>query len=86
MTWSWFKIINLDVFEDTELVSLGAQVNFQGLGLKNVLITKGNFVSVTYEGIFLSLGMSDKNPFVFEGNGIYLDENNDIWWGIVNED
>jgi len=84
-TWSWYKIINLDIFEATTLPSIEATVNFEGIGLKKVLILQGAYVSLLYEGIFLSIAMNDANPFVFEGHAAYLDENNDIWLGIEDE-
>lgn len=86
MTYDVFKIINLDDFNATGLVSRRVSGLFGELGFKEVLVTKGNMVSILYEGIFLSLNLNDKNPFEFEGHAIFVDPNNDIWLGIANED
>jgi hypothetical protein len=49
-------------------------------------VTKGNRISLTYEGIFLTLGMNDDNPFEFEDHAVFIDDNLDVWLGILNED
>ncbi len=86
MTYDVFKIINLDEFNATGLVSRKVEGLFGELGLKEVLVTKGNMVSMLYEGIFLSLNLNDKNPFEFEDHAIFVDPDNDLWLGIKSED
>ena len=80
-----YKIINLDDFEDTGLVSRKVSGLFGTLGLKEVLVTKGNLVSITFDDVFLSLDLNEKNPFEFEDHAVFLDPNNDIWLGIKSE-
>lgn len=77
----WFKIFNLVEFNATGLVSRSFTYNLTGKGIKTFLVTKGNLVSITHEGIMLSIGLNEKNPFEFEGHAIYLDENDDVFWG-----
>lgn len=86
MTYDVFKIINLDEFNALDLVSRNVSGLFGELGFKEVLVTKGNMVSILYEGVFLSINLNDKNPFEFDGHSIFLDPNNDLWLGIANED
>ncbi len=83
MTLTWFKIFNQTEFEALDLVSKTYTVDLEVLGEKDILVTKGNYISILYEGIFLSIGMSEKNPFVFENTAVYLDENFDVWLGVL---
>lgn len=83
MTFTWFQIFNLDEFEALNLVSKVYTLELEGLGEKDFLVTKGNMVSVAYEGVMLSLGLNAENPFAFEGLAIYQDEEtNDVYVGI----
>lgn len=82
MTFDWYKVINRGEFEATGLVSREVQVILDGIGLRTVLVTSGNFYSIVYEGVMLSIGVTEANPFVFEGYAVYLDANDDIWLGI----
>lgn len=84
MTFDVYKIINIDDFEAAVIVSRTVTGLFGDLGLKSILVTKGNCISLLYEGVFLSLNLNDKNPFVFEGHAIFVDPNNDLWLGIAN--
>lgn len=87
MTFNWFKIFNKDEFLATELASKTYTLNLEGIGLKQVLVTMGNQIGVTLDGVFLTLGESDKNPFIFDGMAIYINESNDVFWGYeINED
>lgn len=87
MIFDWYKIFNLTDFMATNLVSRNYQVILGGIGLEDILITRGNLVSALFDGVLLSLDLNDKNPFYFEDRAIYLDNNNDVWVGKkVNED
>lgn len=85
MTFNAYKLFNLAEFEATGLVSRTLDLFLDGIGQKQILITKGNAVSILYEGIFLSLGLGGLNPFVFEGHAVFVDPNGDVWLGIENE-
>ncbi len=80
-----YKIINLDAFNATGLVSRKLSLFLGTLGLKEILVTRGNLVSILYEGVYLSLNLNDKNPFEFEDHCIFIDPNNDIFLGIKSE-
>ncbi len=84
-TYDWYKIINLDYFNERDLPSLEVTANFESRGLKPVMVVKGAYVSVIFEGVMLSVAMSDLDPFEFEGYSVNLDENNDIWIGIEKD-
>jgi hypothetical protein len=54
-TYDSFKIINLDTFNALGLPSRKISAFLGDLGLKDVLVTKGNYVSILFDGVFLSL-------------------------------
>lgn len=86
MIYSWYKIFNKIEFEALGLVSRTYTLNLEGIGQREILVTKGNFISALYDGVHLVLGLNDKNPFEFEGHAIFLDESNDVWIGVLIED
>ena len=83
---TWYKTFNLTAFQATGLVSRSQTFSLENVGDVDVMITIGNYSSVTFPDTtgapkILPINMSNKNPFVFEGYGVYLDANNDIWIG-----
>lgn len=82
MIFDWYKIINRGEFLASGLVSKEITMIMNGAGQKTILVTNGNAVSITIDGVFLSVGMNGSNPFSFEGYGVYLDANDDIWLGM----
>ncbi len=82
ITYNTYKIINLDEFEATGLVSRTVEAVLAGVGLVEILVTKGNLVSLLYDGVLLCLNVNEKNYLEFDGYAIYLDVNNDIYLGI----
>lgn len=82
MTFNWYKIINREDFEDSGLVSKELEVLLEGVGVVDVMVTKGRFYSLIYNGVILSLGVTEANPFIFDGYAVYLDANQDMWLGI----
>lgn len=83
--YTWYKIFNLTEFEALGLVSREYEYLVENLGLKTFLVTKGNLVSITYEGVMVSLNLNGNNPFYFDGHGIYLNASNDVFFGIETE-
>lgn len=82
MIFRWFKIFNTEEFDDTGLVSRTYTLNLEGVGQKDILVTKGEGYGITYEGVFLSLQMNGDNPFIFDGHAIYVDGADDVYLGI----
>lgn len=82
MAADWFPIINKDEFLATELTSRNLTLFLTGIGQKDILVTKGELVGITYEGVFLPLQLNGNNPFVFEGHAVFLDVDHIIWLGI----
>lgn len=84
--FSWYRLFSNIEFLATGLVSFDATIVLDGLGQKNILITRGNLVSITYEGTMLSINMNGKNPFRYNDLAVFLDPNNDVWLGIYSAD
>lgn len=78
----WYKIFNLTEFEALGLVSKSYLLDLEALGQKEILATKGNLVSIVYEGIFLPINLEGNNPYSIDDHSVYLDANNDIWLGV----
>lgn len=86
MIYDWYKIFNKTEFIALELGSKTYTYELEGVGLKDVLVTNGNVLSMTYEGIMLSVNLNDKNPFEMSNMACYIDENDDVHLGfVVNE-
>ncbi len=86
MIYDWYLIFNLTEFLATGLVSKEYELFLEGLGLKTILVTKGNYTGMTIDGNYLALNMSDKSPFEFNGLAIYKDEDENVFYGILNDD
>ncbi len=87
MIYNWFKIFNKTAFEATGLVSKTYSLMLEGVGQKDILVTKGNLIGMTVDGVFLGLEMGDHNPFEFDVFAIYLDDlTGDVYLGILVPD
>lgn len=73
-------------FLATGLTSKNYEVQLEGIGLENILVTKGNLISVLFLETFLSIDLNDLNPFVFEDKIVWLDPNNDVWVGVIEHE
>lgn len=81
--YNWYLLFNKEEFLSTELVSRTLSLDLENIGLKEILITLGNELSITYEGTFLPVRFKDENPYVFESKAVYEDENSNIWLGVL---
>ncbi len=84
--YDWYFLINLVDFLATGLISREFQLNFPNLGLKTILLTSGELVSVTFDDVILSIGLNNKNPFYFDSHAVYYDSNGAVWLGILHGD
>ena len=92
MDFIWYKIFNYADFMATDLVSRTYTKILEGIGQKDVLVTRGELVSIKYEGYFLPINLNGKNPFIKLGEtesekayAVYKDENDDVYLGIEYE-
>lgn len=82
-TYTWFLIFNLTEFEALGIESKEYEYVMGSLGLKTILVTKGNAVSLTFEGIMLSVNLNDVNPFEFEDYAVFLHpDTDDVYLGV----
>ena len=83
MIFNWYKIFNSTEFEALGLVSRTYEYYLADIGLKSLLVTKGNYLGITVGDTFLALNMNFRSPFVFNGQAIYRDVDNDVWYGVA---
>lgn len=86
MEYTWYYLINKAEFEEAGLVSMNLSLVLSGIGLRDILLTQGAYLSVLYDDVFLPINMNDRNPYPFDGHAVYLDESDNIWLGIAIED
>lgn len=94
MIYNWFYIFNASEFGLAGLVSRTYTVVLEGIGQKDVLVTQGNYLGITYEGVYLPINFNSENPFKFEdieqlqtddgdSLGVEIDSDNNVWLGIL---
>lgn len=81
--FDWYRIFNVDEFDSQGLVSKTYRLELEGIGIKDILVTRGNLLGVTYEGVFMAVGLNDRNPFAMDGFAVYRDNNQDVFLGIA---
>lgn len=84
--YSWFKIFDYDDFDSTELPSRTYSVYLTGLGLKNILVTKGNYIGMVVDDNFLCLEVNARSPFYFNSKAIFKNSLGEVYYGVLNED
>lgn len=82
MDFNWFELFNKAEFLSTGLVSRTLTVILEGIGEKEILITRGNELSILYDGVFLPLNLKEENPYVFDERAIFEDADGVIWLGV----
>ena len=83
MIYDWYLIFNRADFLNLGLPSRTYTQVLEGVGQKDILATSGELCGMLYEGVFLPVGLNSKNPFEFEDHAVYVDENEDVWLGIL---
>jgi len=85
--YNWYKIFNLTEFTALSLVSKSYEYDFETLGLREILVTKGNTVGVVFDDVFLSLGLvNDEGYFAFEDRAVFLQTaTQDVYVGVKIE-
>lgn len=81
----FYRIFNLAEFQALDLVSKTYTIELEDIGLKDILVTKGNLVSITYEGVLLSLNLNGANPFEFDDHAIVLLDDGYVYLGISKD-
>ena len=83
MIFTWFKIFNVDDFLALDLVSKTYTLELEDIGLREIMVTHGETVAMTYEDVFLPLELLSSNPFIMDGFAAYVKENGDAYLGIA---
>lgn len=87
MTYDWYKVANKQDFEDDGFYQTEFRVSLEGLGIKDVIITRGNETSIYIDEVFLPVNFLGNNPFTTDNMAIYLDEaTDDIYVGYEVEE
>lgn len=79
--YDWYRLFNVDDFLATELVSRQLVEVLQDRGRQTFLISRGNLLSITWQGVFLPLEFLDTNPYVDEGMASYVAADRWAWVG-----
>lgn len=82
-TYLWFYIFNSDEFEASGLVSRTYSLVLDGIGQKDILVTQGNLLGMTYEETYLALNLNDQEVTVMDDFAIYRDTNKNVWLGFL---
>lgn len=86
MSYTAYKIFNKPEFEALALKSKTYRCNFPDIGEKDVLVTLGNLLAITFEGVFMPINLNSANPYAKDGYAIFLDEADDVYLGIEDPD
>lgn len=81
MNYDWFKIFNHQEFLKTGLTSRNLNLFLSEYGQRQVMITRGDLVSLVLDDVILPVEFMGKNPYVRDGRAIYKDENGDVFLG-----
>lgn len=81
----WYNVFSKPEFEALGLVSNTYEVFLEGLGNKDILVTKGNTIAVQFEDEFLPLEFADRNPYQRGDYAVYVDEDENVWVGIEED-
>jgi hypothetical protein len=84
--FNWYILFNKAEFIAKGLVSFEGEVNIEGVGIKNFLVTQGNLTSIVYDDVLLSIDLNQKNPFRLGEYAVWQDSLNNIWLGLYSED
>ncbi len=79
--YDWYKLFNQTDFKNENLVSRTILLQLEGRGRQIFEIFRAAYVSVQYGDAFLPVTFLDANPFVIETYAVYLDANDDVWFG-----
>jgi hypothetical protein len=90
MLFNWYNLFSLTDFLNTGMVSRTYYANLEGVGQKQILVTRGNEVSIIYEGVMLPVNFGEDNPYKRTEEettyAVYQDGDRNIWLGIEVEE
>lgn len=82
MNFDAYKLFNRTEFEAAGIPSRTLRVNLAGIGVKEILVTRGNELAILYEGEFLVVNFAGKNPYAKNNVAVWEDANHDVYLGV----
>lgn len=83
-SYDWYNLFNLTEWLATGLVARTLLVNLESRGRMQFEVTQGNETGIRLDDIFLPVNFLEQNPYVQETYAVYLDTNNDVWFGYLS--
>ena len=83
--WKWYKVYDLNKFDDLSVPDITFSVELQDKGQKTFRLLKGFLYSVIVDGLILTPKLNDRNGFHKGNRSAYIDENNNLWIGYAPE-
>lgn len=80
----WYLIFNLTDWLATGLVARALTVVLESRGRTTFQLTQGNTTAVGYDDGFLPVNFLENNPYVQGDYAVYLDADENVWFGFVN--
>ncbi len=84
MVFNWYPIFKAQEFLDTGLPSRNLTF-YLSETLSEILITSANALGVQYLDTFLIVNFAGQNPYIRDSYAVYLDESDQVWFGIEVE-
>lgn len=81
--WKWWNILDLNKFTALNVPDYYFQRNLQDLGLVDLVVMKGDFITVLFQGYLLTPRLNGRNGFSVEHKySAMIDSNNNLWVGM----
>lgn len=84
--YDWYNVFSKTEFEATGLVARTYTFELEGVGQKDILVTKGNTVAMQYEDAFLPVSFLGRNPYEQGAYAVYIDSDQNVYLGLYNEE
>lgn len=83
MLFNWYLIFNLEELPE-EILSRTYRPNLAGFGIVDILVSRGELLTIYFEGVLLPIGFEGKNPFIGLGQqyAVYQDEEGNVYFGV----
>lgn len=84
MNVNWYNLFSKPDFEATGLVQRIINASLNEIGDKEIIISKGNLLTVLYDGVLLPVNFQDQNPFTPDDTHyVYIDDDQNVWLGVA---
>lgn len=81
-----YKILNIENdFKSLEVPQATFSRELNGIGEKDFFVFEYDNINVIVDGHLFSLGLNGRNPILKGETVLYVDENNDLWYGRTDE-